>query len=89
MIPSTVKSVFLGMGQEVLQHLLMHGGIPHHAFFTHLFPAGLELGLDQAGDLTRPAAAAPYSAGKISFREIKDTSMLAKSSGSGICSGVR
>ena len=40
------------MGQEVLQHLLMHGGIPHHAFFTHLFPAGLELGLDEAGDLT-------------------------------------
>ncbi len=39
------KVVFLGMGQEVLQHLLMHGGIPTTPFLATFSPAGLELGL--------------------------------------------
>ena len=39
------------MGQEVLQHFEMYSRVPYHTFFAYLFPTGLELGLDEAGDL--------------------------------------
>ena len=39
--------------------------------------------------ISPPSRKSPYSAGKISFREIKDTSTEAKSSSSGISSWVR
>ena len=57
-IPSTVKSVFLRMVQKRLQHLQMHGRVPDHALFAHLFPARLKLRLHQADGLPPPATAA-------------------------------
>ena len=36
----------------MLQHLQVYGRIPYNTLFADLFPAGLKLGLNQAGDLT-------------------------------------
>ena len=63
------KSRLPGMVQEVLQHLQMDRRVPNHPFFAHLFPAGLELGLDQAHRLGRPPApGGAWGAGSVGER---------------------
>lgn len=76
------------MGQEVLQHFEMYSRVPYHTFFAHLFPTGLELGLDEAGDLT-PLPQQAVQCREDQLQGDEGTSILAKSRGSGICSGVR
>ena len=38
------------MNQKVLQHLQVHGRVPNNALLANLFPAGLELWLNQTGN---------------------------------------
>ena len=45
------KVILLCVLQEVLQYLQMDGAVADDALFAHLFPARLELGLDEAGRL--------------------------------------
>ena len=72
--PRTVKRLSVACSRKLLEHLQMHGGIAHDALFADLFPSGLELRLDEADGVRRPASAGPASAGRMSLSEINDTS---------------
>ena len=65
--------------QKALEHLQMHLRVPDDAFFADLFAPGL---------MRQTTAASSFSsgqtAGRMSFTEMNDRSMTARSSGSGI-----
>lgn len=73
----------------MLQHLFMHSRIPDNALLPYFFFSGLELGLYQTGGYLTAVLQDACHRRRISFSEMKLTSIEAKSSSSGICSWVR
>ena len=80
--------VLQGEVQYLLNDFDMYRFIPNNALLSDLFPSGFKLGFNQANC---PASIPKQRAngGKIKVKEIKDTSTLKKSTGSGTCSVVR